>query len=67
MGIVGKTNQAVLGPQTILVFVYAPIARLPRAVQEPPQTGRNLRGLAGTHQQRAIPQAPEHEGVLGHL
>ncbi|GAY75976.1 hypothetical protein NBRC111894_1530 [Sporolactobacillus inulinus] len=26
--------------------------------------GKNLRGLAGTHQQGAIPQAPEHLRVV---
>ncbi|GAY79122.1 hypothetical protein NBRC111894_4676 [Sporolactobacillus inulinus] len=32
-------------------------ARLPRAHRKPPQTGKNLRGLAGTHQLGAMPQA----------
>ncbi|KLI02156.1 hypothetical protein SINU_09425 [Sporolactobacillus inulinus CASD] len=32
----------------------------PLAHREPPQTIRNLRGLAGTHQQGGVSLAPEH-------
>ncbi|KLI01518.1 hypothetical protein SINU_12975, partial [Sporolactobacillus inulinus CASD] len=44
---------------SILCLTDTTAARLPRPVQEPPQTGRNLRDLAGTHQLSTIPQAPE--------